>query len=303
MPNNTRMSGEGAYGSVPVAPPISTTAPQTTGTAMQLGNMVYNQLPGYNTAIANIGQNVASETAGELPEDVIRQIQQGAAERGVATGTGGSANNNAAYLRALGLTSLDMTQRGQQSLLAQLPALPGAQISQNPSFYVNPMQQYEADLQKAIYAAAPNPAQAAAAALGAAKAGYGTGVGSSAGGGGATPGADLGFGAPRSTAISEPGNVGVYGPSGYYGPSGSQTAGVPQQIMQTYSPTVFGESPATYDTTDQYFDNGQFNPYYGAGSQAEAASYDTPAQNPGYFYAGENYDNSGDYGGYDDFGY
>ena len=171
-------SGGGAYGAVPVAPPITSTQPGTTKQAMEAGNLAYNQLPKYQGSLSHIGKNINSMVKGEVPADVLRQIQQTAAERGIATGSPGGPNSNAAMLQALGLTSLQLQNQGQQNLQGILPTLPGAQISQNPGFYVSPQQQYERDLQSNIFAAAPNPALAAGVAQNAAQNGFNAGRGS-----------------------------------------------------------------------------------------------------------------------------
>lgn len=170
-------AGSGAYGRVPIAPPIGPTAAQSTDQAILLGQKAYEQLPFYNESLQNVGRNIRDMSAGIVPEDVKRQRAQWQAERGVGTGTPGSPSQEAGYQQALGLTSLDLIGRGQQALNQQLPQLPGAQISQNPNFYVNPSQQYEADLQKAIYEAAPDPTLAAGAAMGAARSGFNAGYG------------------------------------------------------------------------------------------------------------------------------
>lgn len=173
-----------AFGTRPAPVQPRTAAPAAVGTAMGLGNQVYNQLPGYQTSLNNIGANVQSETAGQLPQDVTNQITEEAAARGVANGTGSAAVNQD-LLRTLGLTSLQLTQMGQQGLDTQLGMLPGAQLYQNPSFYPTTGQNYEGDLQNSIDAAAPDPFSAGNAAIRAAGAGYGVGAGS--GGGGLPP--------------------------------------------------------------------------------------------------------------------
>ncbi len=167
-----------ATGSTPVAPPITNTAGQASGDAMLFGQRAASQLPGYSADVANIGSNITSETAGQLPADVIRALQQAGAERGIATGSPGSDNSNAAYLRALGLTSLDLTNMGQKNLTGFLPSLPGYELSQNPNFYVNPEQKYGRDLQSSVFSSAPDPLAAQEAALRAAGSGYGVGRGS-----------------------------------------------------------------------------------------------------------------------------
>lgn len=238
------------YGTKPSGATVPITAGAATGQAMALGNQVYNQLPGYGTSLGNVGANVASETAGQLPEDVVTQLKQRAAERGIATGTQGSDNNNAAYLKALGLNSLDLTNMGQTNLLRQLPSLPGAQIYQNPSFYPSSGQAYEAALQGNIFAAAPDPAAAGNANLRAAQAGYGVGRGSMPGALPPTPsfGGGGGTGGGGNYPISLP----AYGSGVNPGQSGSPSQDVIDKILAQYSPTINGGGGSgTYYAGDQ----------------------------------------------------
>jgi hypothetical protein len=197
-----------AVGSVPAPVNAQSTASQVVPQAISAGNSVYNQLPQYNASLGNIGANINAETSGQLPADVLAQIQQQAAERGVATGSPGSPNANAAYLRSLGLTSLDLTNMGQQNLTSILPTLPGASIANNPGFYLTPGEQYNAQLENSFLAAAPNPSAAAAANLRSAGQGFGTGLGAASGG----------LPPPQTTIPGSPpapGMVTASGPPGY----------------------------------------------------------------------------------------
>ena len=183
---------------------------------MTLGKNVYNQLPGYGTDIAGIGANVGSEIQGKLPQDVIDQITNEAAARGVANGTGAGAVN-LDLLKTLGLNSLQLTQMGQTGLDTQLGLLPGAALYQNSNFYPGSAETLGAEQQNNLNAAAPNPSAAAAAALRSAGSGYGVG----SAGGVTLPG-------PTTTS-------GVF-PSGPP-PSNNETLGMLNQIMQQYNPT------------------------------------------------------------------
>ena len=167
----TGFLGGNAYGSIPTLPPPVSTLPAATAGAISAGNTVNTQLPGYAGALSNIGGNISAETAGQLPPDVIQELQQQAAERGVATGSPGSPNSNAAYLKALGLNSLQLTQQGQQNFQSILPSLPGAQISQNPEFSPSSAAATDVNSSNAVYRSAPDPAAAARAAAAAAAAG------------------------------------------------------------------------------------------------------------------------------------
>lgn len=87
--------------------------------------------------------NIEGLLTGQLPPDVTRMLTQGAAERGVAGGFAGSPNDTAAYLRALGLTTLDVQQKGEEGLakrvaedlqrqsLAQQASLEAARLAQD----------------------------------------------------------------------------------------------------------------------------------------------------------------------------
>lgn len=167
-----------AYGSIPQLPQAATTAPGAVAGSIQQGNLVNAQLPGYNADLSSIGGNIQSETAGVIPDDVKRQLTQHAAERGIATGTAGSPNNDAALLRALGLTSLDLTKMGTQQWQSVLQSLPGARISQDASFYPSSAGATDVNSSNAIYRSAPDPRAASRAAIGATNAGIATGRGS-----------------------------------------------------------------------------------------------------------------------------
>lgn len=92
--------------------------------------------------------NIGQELSGQLPSDVVSLLQQQAAERGVATGLGtDSGNNNAAYLRALGLTSLQEQQTGQQNLSAAYARNPIAPTYDPGNLVMTPAQTASLTLQ------------------------------------------------------------------------------------------------------------------------------------------------------------
>lgn len=93
-------------------------------------------LPMYGQNVAQRGRNVSSFLQGEVPEDVLQQIQQRGAERGVATGMTGGPNVNAAWLRALGLTSLGLMGSGSEMLSKSIADTPVAELWNPMSLYV-----------------------------------------------------------------------------------------------------------------------------------------------------------------------
>lgn len=123
MPRNFNFLGSANYGApnagtLPAAPSLpASTGFDPNALAKQLSEYqqgFVTQLPQYNTVLAR--------SRGELPQDVLSRIYQSSAERGIATGSYGSPNANAAMLRSLGLTSLDLQGKGIEEM-AQLYGL------------------------------------------------------------------------------------------------------------------------------------------------------------------------------------
>lgn len=93
-------------------------------------------LPGYAGMRQQQSQNILSQLQGDVPTDVIQQILTRAAERGISTGTPGAPNANSAYLRALGLTSLDLMKTGSEGLSAAIEQTPRSELVNPWSLYV-----------------------------------------------------------------------------------------------------------------------------------------------------------------------
>lgn len=93
-------------------------------------------LPNYASNVAQRGANTSSLLQGQVPPDVIRQMQQQAAERGIATGSPGSDNSNASYLQSLGLTSLGLQDQGSKELSQSIADTPVPQLFNPASLFV-----------------------------------------------------------------------------------------------------------------------------------------------------------------------
>lgn len=104
------------------------------------------RIPGAAGLEQKSSSNIESALAGELPADVIYQIAQNAAQRGVATGAPGGANTSAAYLRALGLNSLDLQKQGQDMLTQAYARNPAAPIFDIASQLMTPAQAAQVDI-------------------------------------------------------------------------------------------------------------------------------------------------------------
>lgn len=176
-----------AYGGIPTVPsPTATAAAANAGNAANLGSLentaanlnTFNQgqlLGQYNMAIPNYAAltqtasgNAMQQLEGQVPQDVISQLLTGAAERGITGGVPGSPNSNAAYLRALGLTSIGQQQQGMANLHQLTAGAPIAQPFNPASMFVTPEQEQEAQMAANLYASAPQPEAAANAAISAA---------------------------------------------------------------------------------------------------------------------------------------
>lgn len=183
-----------AAGGVPTVPnPVATAGQAISGNAGNFGSLAslgnrfnqftgqqalqqyQNNLPLYNQLTGQASSNILSNLSGQIPQDVQNLMAQQAAERGVATGSPGSPNSNAALLRGLGLTSLDLQNQGQQQLTAAIGRTPTGQQFNPSQFFVTPDQQQQAQLGANLYASAPNPASALAARFAAMGAGLGQG--------------------------------------------------------------------------------------------------------------------------------
>lgn len=95
---------------------------------------------------AQSSQNIAGQLGGQLPADVTQQLAEAAAGAGVQSGSYGTP---AGYLKALGLTSYDMTQAGQQNLSAAYARNPAAPIYDASGQLITPYQSAQLGLEGA----------------------------------------------------------------------------------------------------------------------------------------------------------
>lgn len=97
-----------------------------------------------NLSSANIGNALA----GQVDPSVLAQLGQRAAERGVATGSPTGPGSNAAYLRALGLTTMDLMNTGQNWLTQATNRNPAAPLFDPSSMFITPFQSAQLDLER-----------------------------------------------------------------------------------------------------------------------------------------------------------
>lgn len=92
-------------------------------------------------------QNILDESQGKVSADVMRLLQQQGAERAAGTGVGfDSPNAQAAYLRALGLTSMGLQEQGQRDLTAAFGRHKPAPTFDPTTQLVTPAEQQRIDL-------------------------------------------------------------------------------------------------------------------------------------------------------------
>lgn len=166
------------YGQVPgVADPTASAGAATVGNRQNLqdiANLSYGadtisaagaalpfsmNLPDYSGMLQSASGNTSAELSGEVPQDVVNLLQQQGAERGAATGQGpNSPNTNAAYLQALGLTSIGQQQTGQSNLSSLIGETPTGASFSPATMFVTPEQEQSAMQAVQNAEAAPDPA-------------------------------------------------------------------------------------------------------------------------------------------------
>jgi hypothetical protein len=263
------------YGGIPSVPDPASTASAAIGANIgnlgslyQIGSGIntFNEdsllknlaagLPGYANLTAASSKNISDELHGTVPGDVIQFLNQQAAERGVATGTVGSDNQDAAYLRALGLTSLDMTRHGEQDLSAAIARTPQARQWDPSTMFITPDQIQNAQMAANIYKAAPIPSHAA----GAGAAAFQSGVNSGARGFPPTIDFGRGGGNPTMDMYNSPWANDVANPPALHGGGGADYNGNAYANWNKLASTwaVPGSSPPWMDpiTGEDYGDAG-----------------------------------------------
>ena len=115
--------------------PVTTagSAPTVGARTQNLGTRIGDY---YTSAVANDPRMpvVQQNLSGTIAPDVRRQIAQSAAERGISIGSYGGGNDETALLRALGLTSMDLRNKGVEQygqVYGQVPQYSPATILGN----------------------------------------------------------------------------------------------------------------------------------------------------------------------------
>lgn len=107
-----------------------------------------SRIPGAAGLEKQSSTNIADALAGKLPADVINQIAQASAERGVGTGNPMGASTSADLLKAIGLNSLQLQGQGQSWLDQALGRNPSGQIANTQALVTTPAQAESLALQR-----------------------------------------------------------------------------------------------------------------------------------------------------------
>lgn len=194
-------TGAGPYGAVPTVPdPTKSIGDYLSGWQQNLpaytqliksindqanqqarSNLEAN-LPGYSANLAQQSANISDLLAGKISQSTINNIATAAAERGITTG--GGPNANAAYLRALGLTTEGLQAQGAQQFAQQIASTPVGKAIDWATFTSLANEQQQWAYLASVLRASPDPAAAQAANMAAALAGQQHGYNASNTGGG-----------------------------------------------------------------------------------------------------------------------
>lgn len=165
--------------------------------AQQQANV--SRIPGEAGLEQQSSNLIGQQLGGYVPPDVINLLKQQGAEQNVLTGAG----SNAAYLRALGTTSLAQQQAGERNLSAAVARNPAAPLYDPSQMLLTPYQQGSlANQQAALALQAERLMQPTGGRGGSAMPGYGgTVVGTPAAAGSGIPAPPFGT-APRPTGTT-----------------------------------------------------------------------------------------------------
>lgn len=141
----------------------------------ELQRMLRVAIPNYDELLGKGGKGISSMMSGELPQDVVSQIQRNSAERAGAGGFGSTGMGRNLEARDLGLTSLQLTQTGLSSAERWMSGLKSLSVPGQfdvASMFLSPAQRigvqsannagrFQRDSMAAQVAAAPDPTMAA----------------------------------------------------------------------------------------------------------------------------------------------
>jgi hypothetical protein len=156
---------------------------------IKMMNQIRQGNPDYDKQVLLNAGMISDELAGKIPQDVVDQLTQLGAERGVQIGSPGSPNTNAALMKAFYDTSTRQQELGAKNYLNFQASIPRTTLTDPSKFGADPNSVYTAQLLANAINASPDPEQRYYQELAAAQSGIKAGRAASGGGGGIQPGA------------------------------------------------------------------------------------------------------------------
>lgn len=117
----------------------------------QIQKMLEQAIPGYASLTGKVTSVIGSEVAGQIPKDVSAQVQLSDAAKALAGGYSGAGMHGNLVARDLGLTSLDLTQRGlsaAESWISTMDRLFAPGQFNLSSMFITPQFQTQVDIQQ-----------------------------------------------------------------------------------------------------------------------------------------------------------
>lgn len=114
----------------------------------QITDMLNATIPGYNQMTQTASSNIESMLRGEVPQDVQDAIARSDAASALTGGFGGTEASRSLVARDLGLTSLNLTQKGlssAESWTRTMASIYEPSMMNVQSMFISPMQQYQTE--------------------------------------------------------------------------------------------------------------------------------------------------------------
>lgn len=228
----------------------------------QIKSMLDSVAPDWQGLVSKQRGLINSELSGQIPQDVQDAIFRGSAGRSLASGTAGSQFGRNLTARDLGLTSLDLTNRGfnhAEQWLAQAKSLTPPQFNV-ASMFVTPSQfadtqkynnegKFQHDWMQNLITAAPDPFLA----------GVGNAIAQGAGG----ASTQWQFGNAMNAASQQRPSIGGFGTPGYMTPYTPGSGGIYEGGNSAYDPISPGFGGGTVDTSQS---GGIWDSFSGSGA-------------------------------------
>jgi hypothetical protein len=117
----------------------------------QIRKMMEQAIPGFDSITGKVSGNIQSLLKGEIPLDVSQAVQRSDAGRSLAGGYGGTDMARNLVARDLGLTSLDITQKGlssAESWIREMEQLYSPSEAIFTGMFTTPQQMFAADVEE-----------------------------------------------------------------------------------------------------------------------------------------------------------